>query len=161
MNKILPTILCAAALFGCRTHSVTPDESWADYNRYYNATGETAVAPTAAVDLRMVPSAQVQANIDNLKAQGFVVLGSFKIEDGTDISHAAVMALAQKLNAGAVVWCAMTTSARNTMLTNPDLGIPGVDYTQAANMMATRSDQSFAEQTMRKHEVWMLGKMAK
>lgn len=163
MNKLLPTILCAAVLFGCRTHPVTPDESWADYNRYYNATGETAAVPAGAADIRVVPSKNADATVESLKAQGYVVLGTFKIDDGTEISWAAVSALAQKLNAGAAVWStvnALPTSSRT--LQNPDMGVVGVDKTQMAHMNADRPDQTFAEQVIEQHHtIYMLGKKGK
>jgi len=163
MNKLLPAILVAVALFGCRSRPLTPDESWSDYGRYYNPTGETAEVPQGLADVRSVPSKQAEATLDALKAQGYVVLGCFKIEDGTDIRHAAVSALAQKLNASAVVWStvnALPSSSRT--MPNPDMGIAGVDKAQMAAMNADRPDQSFAEQVIEAHHtIWMLGKKAK
>lgn len=158
MKKLLPLMFCAVAFVGCRTHDVTPDESWSDYCRYYKPTGEVAVAPTGAVDVRMVKSAQAEATVENLKSKGYVVLGNFAIDDGTEITYPAVLALAKKLNAGAVVWSTVTTSARRTALPNPDMGIVGVDTQYAVQMTAARPDQSFAEQTLNQHAVYMLGK---
>jgi len=158
MKKIIPTMFCAAAVFGCSTTPVTPDESWADYNRYYSATGETAVPPAEAVDIRMVKSGQMDSNVKQLKEQGYVVLGSFKIADGTEISHSAVSALAKKLNASAVVWSTVTTSSHQTSLPNPDMGIVGVNSVEAVRMTARRPDESFSEQTMHQHTLYMLGK---
>jgi len=162
MDKLIPALICAAAFAGCRT-PVTPEHSWADYGRYYTPTGETASAPESQATVRSVRSKEAEAAVASLKTQGYVVLGSFKIEDGTDISRNAVAALAQKLGAGEVVWCTvdtLPTSAR--CLQNPDMGIVGVDKLQMASMNADRPDQSFAEQVYeRHHTIWMLGKKAK
>jgi len=162
MNKFLPIVICAAAFAGCRT-PVTPEHSWADYGRYYTPTGEKAATAEAPATVRSVKSKEADATVASLKAQGYIVLGSFKIEDGTDISQNAVAALAQKLGASEVVWSTvqtLPTSARS--LQNPDMGIVGVDKLQMAAMNADRPDQSFAEQVLEEHHtIWMLGKKAK
>jgi len=161
-TKIATIALGASVLFGCRT-PVTPEECWADYGRYYNPTGETAVAPEAPAQVRLVKSKEVGATVDSLKTQGYVVLGEFKIEDGTEISRNAVAALAQKLNASEVVWSSVDSLPSSAKaLPNPDMGIIGVDKMQMATMNADRSDMSFAEQVYERHyTIWMLGKKAK
>jgi len=92
------------------------------------------------------------------------VLGSFKIEDGTDISYNAVMALAQKLNASEAVWSSVDALPKSAMvLANPgNLGIAGTDNVQMAMMNSSMQDQSLTEQVYeRHHTIWMLGKKAK
>jgi len=163
MNKILPAAICAIAMAGCRT-PVTPDQSWADYSRYYNPTGETAVAPDFPATVRTVKSKEIDATVESLKSQGYVVLGSFKIEDGTEISRNAVAALAQKLNASEVVWNVVDSLPKSAMvLSNPGaLSIAGTDSVQMSRMNADRPDQSFAEQVYEQHHtIWMLGKKGK
>jgi len=163
MKEIIPMTLCAALLFGCHVRPLTPDESWSDYGHYYKPTGEMAAADADVANIRVVKSAEAEAAVASLKSQGYVALGCFKIDDGTEISHAAVAALAQKLNASAVVWSRVNTlpkSARTT--SNPDMGIVGVDNVRLAQMNADRRDQSFADQVIETHHtIWMLGKKAK
>lgn len=161
MNKIIPLVLCSAVLFGCRTRPITPDQSWADYCRYYSPTGETAAPPDGAVDFRKVSTAQVDANLANLKLQGYVVLGCFKIEDGTDITYPAIMALAQKLNAGAVVMSTKDVTAANSPMPNPDLGIVGTDKMDSARMNVTRPEETLTEQIYQHYAIYMLGKKSR
>jgi len=163
MNKLLPLVVFAVALAGCRT-PVTPEHSWADYGHYYAPTGEQAAAPAGPATVRTVKSKEASATVESLKAQGYVVLGSFKIEDGTDISYNAVMALAQKLNASEAVWSSVDALPKSaTVLANPgNLGIAGTDNVQMAMMNASMQDQSLTEQVYeRHHTIWMLGKKAK
>lgn len=159
MNRLLPLMICAAAFAGCRT-AITPDQSWSDYGRYYNPTGEAAELSASPATVREVKSKDADATIETLKSQGYVVLGSFKIDDGTEISRNAVAALAQKLNAAEVVWITVNALPKSAKaVQSPDMGIVGVDNTQLARMNADRPDQTFAEQVLEGHHtIWMLGK---
>jgi len=161
MNKILPAVILSMTFAGCRT-PLTPETSWADYSRYYSPTGATASAPEGPATIRTVSSKEMDAAIESLKSQGYVVLGIFKIADGTDISRNAVAALSQKLGASEVVWSSVQELSVHRALPNPDLGIVGVDKIQMAQMNADRPDQTFAEQVLEAHHViWMLGKKGK
>jgi len=155
-KKVIPMMFCAAVLCGCR--SLTSDDVWSDYCRYYSSTGVAAVPLTGAADVRKIDSGKTDSAVESLKAQGYVVLGSFKIADGTNITQPTVAALAKKLNAGVVVWSSSMASSLPTALPNPDLGIVGIDNSDLAHMNARRPDESFAEQTIVQHTIYMLGK---
>jgi len=157
MNRIAIVAIAAVALAGCRLFEVTPDGSWKDFHTYYTPGAITAKPFVGTADLRIVRSGDVDRNVAELGKQGKKVIGSFLIDDGTDISYAHVNALARKLNASAVVWSSEMISSDQTLLPNADIGLVGTDYTRASAMTARRVDETLAEQTIRKHVIYMLG----
>jgi len=160
MNKMIPMVLCAAVMFGCRSRPISPDVSWSDYGQYYSPTGEVAVPPQAPAGIQVVKAKQADSAIAALQAQGYVVLGKFLIADDTEITRPAVAALAEKLNAGEVVWTVENVVGADSALpNNPDQGIAGVDTVQMAHMNVSNPEMSLADQAItHRHTIWMLGK---
>jgi len=159
MNKLLPVVLCAAALAGCRS-PITPETSWADYCYYYAPTGVEAAPTELPALVREVDTKEAAAVVATLQQKGEVLLGTFTISDDTEITYNAVAALAKKLNATTAVWTRENVIAAASALPNPDAGgMDGMDKIQYVSMNADRAEMSLADQLItHRHTIWMLGK---